>query len=96
MLVCIEAYKENFRELVRRIRKELKNSDGKYMYQIIDDAIRNRRQDVYFNKESWELMNVYKFSDGFEIEITEKEFDALYVILFYEIDLMQTNKIVQI
>lgn len=95
MSVDIAEKKENFRELIRRLRKNVKDSDKDDIY-IIDDVVRDRRMDVYFNKESWKLVNVFKFSDGFEIEITQDEFDILPVILFYEIDLMQTNNEIEI
>ena len=93
--MSVIANKEKFRELVKRLRKDVRDSDKGNMY-IINDIIKNYRQDIYFNKEFFLLMNVFQFSDGFKVEVTNDELDALSVILFYEIDLMQTNNEVEI
>lgn len=87
--------KEKFRNLVRRLRGQIKNKDKEDLY-TLEDLIKSNRMDVYFNKKSWILLNKFYLDDGSEIELTNDEMNALSVILFYEIDLMQENNNIEI
>ena len=89
------ASKEFFIEFIKHIRKSMKDKDKKNIYSI-EELFIDHRTDIYFNKEFLRRMSVFKFDDGFKIELSDDELTAAAIILFYEIDLMQENNEVEI
>lgn len=86
----IVASKEYLIEFIKHIRKYIQDKDKKNIYRIEELFIDNRI-DVYFNKEFLRRLSVFKFDDGFKIELSDDELTAVALILFHEIDLMQTD-----
>lgn len=87
--------KEKFRNLIRYLRKHVQDSDKEDIDNMYD-LVKEYRMDVYFDKKSWLLLNKFYLDDGSKIELTNDEMDAISVILFYEIDLMQTDNEIEV
>lgn len=84
--------KDNLITFIKYLRKHIQDESFENMDSLRDRVI-NLRNRTYVNEEFDLGMNVFKFDDGFKIEITNEELDFVINVLFFEIDLMNEIKI---
>lgn len=97
------ATKEDFQKLVKYLREYITDyyKDDDDEDKIIDfssftSKILQFRSDAYYDKKFNRIINVFEFVDEFKVEISEEELDALILILFNEVDLMNQDTEVEI
>lgn len=95
MSVNILSDKENFRKFINHLRKYVKDDDSYKIYNIYDIVMRYHYRTCY-DQGSTLFVHIFKFDDEFEISVSDDELKAIIIILFYKIDLMQTNNEVEI
>lgn len=83
--------KDNLITFIKYLRKHIQDESFENMDALRDRVI-NLRNRTYVNEEFDLGMNVFKFDDGFKIEITNEELYFVINVLFYEIDLMNEQK----
>lgn len=87
--------KDNLITFIKYLRKHIQDESFENMDALRDRVI-NLRNRTYVNEEFDLGMNVFKFDDGFKIEITNEELYFVINVLFYEIDLMNQDTEVEI
>lgn len=95
MSVAVLADKEKFRKFVNHLRKYVKDDDSYKIYNIYDIVMMYHYRTCY-DQGSTLFVHIFKFDDEFEILVSDDELKAIIIILFNEIDLMQTNNEVEI
>lgn len=87
--------KDNLITFIKYLRKHIQDESFENMDALRDRVI-NLRNRTYVNEKFDLGMNVFKFDDGFKIEITNEELYFVINVLFFEIDLMNQNTEVEI
>ncbi len=87
--------KDNLITFIKYLRKHIQDESFENM-DVLRDRVINLRNRTYVNEEFDLGMNVFKFDDGFKIEITNEELYFVINVLFFEIDLMNQDTEVEI